>query len=80
MIDQLLISPRCVTKDIYHFPNSSPWGEIIRCTLESNFHVERVVVEGWGKGRAGVFLRCHLHLNEPVANREPQEAAAFAAL
>lgn len=40
MIDQLLISPRCVTKDIYHFPNSSPWGEIIRCTLESNFHGE----------------------------------------
>lgn len=68
MIDQLLISPRCVTKDIYHFPNSSPWGEIIRCTLESNIHGERevvVVVEGWG-----VVARCHLHLNEPVANRE----------
>lgn len=50
MIDQLLISPRCVTKDIYHFPNSSPWGEIIRCTLESNFHGEG---GGGGLGEGG---------------------------
>lgn len=44
--------------------------------------MERVEVEGWGgvgEG-GGVVLRCHLHLNELVANREPQEAAAFAAL
>lgn len=41
-----------------------------------------VVVEGWGNGGGGggVVLRCHLHLNELVANREPPEAAAFAAL
>lgn len=41
MIDQLLISPQCVTKDIYHLPNSGPWGEIMRCTLESNFCGEK---------------------------------------
>lgn len=59
MIDQLLISPRCVTKDIYHFPNSSPWGEIIRCTLESNFHGE-----GGGGGGLGERTR-----REPGAAR-----------
>lgn len=53
MIDQLLISPRCVTKDIYHFPNSSPWGEIIRCTLESNFHGEGGGGGGLGEGGRG---------------------------